>query len=620
MSLTPDPLPEGFEPQMRFKYNPRMYQKTVKIFSQVMGYDIQLKFVQNGNCMVTQDKRDPKKFVIYLNPNLGYVTSEQVFYTCEEHELAHPLFKTDGVAIERFAKKMKEKYREYGITKKQAESLARILDDQRIESCWEELFIGSGYWFKELRKGLMRNKEAKTMEIMVLAARCERKDLVHPFFQGFYDFCVNQLKLVERKALQAIFKVGDAIIQEYINKIRELLSETGEGQDGDSDSGESKDQSDDGVPVPQEMIEKIDPDQLPDEQESDQKPEPEATPQPDDKDDPDSSPTPTIEPEDDDSTPTHQSGDLDDEKEDNEAESSDSELDDLDDLEDLDESSGADGDSSDKESDELDDLFGDFDFDDSEMREESDNTQDVPITPDDIADEIKERFINEDNAFDEKTDIDLDLPIDMDEILNMGLDDVLDQAEQEFNDQMQVIEKKLSEFKPPDPTRNTMAEVDTKANFGRAPLVGPYLGSSDRLKKIFQQINLKDQQIEELDIAGELDLDQYIQFVLGNADPDVFFTETEKTNMYIVLVIDGSYSMGGDRIQKAKRIALTMKRAVVNLRSVEVDTWIFAGSGEKTPIRELKDHEIKTVGVTGYTHTNDAVRYISQQAKYRYRK
>jgi len=597
----------------KFKYDPAIYHKTANIFGKIIGAQINLKFEEKGTCKIVQNPNNPKKLTIHLNPNNAYVTGEEVFYSCEEHELAHPLFKSDAMAIVKFGEGMQERYGQYGIRARMAENLARILDDQRIESCWAEIYPGSLRYFRKLRKGVI-TRPASDLAQMLLAARANKPELIHPFFLPFYQYLISQLEKVERKSIKAVFVIGHQIIKDYIEIIKQFLSMT---KDKDKDQDAQDSQCDMPLPIPPQQKESSSEDG----QETSDK---------------------VKEGDRDSNNKDSESNDFDDVEEDNEetddvSESSESNSDQSSSVDtdkdegqdkptpedteiDSDESSHENN-NEDKSSsgdidsdDELDDIFEDFDFSDL------DGVLDDDIKDEDIAMEIKRRYLENPGTYEEETKLVLNLPIDMKQVLEDIIEDVLEEAMEEFEKDLQSIEKKLSEFQAPDPTVNTQMPIKTEEcfSFDNRP-VDPF-PEVTQLKQIFRRINTLGSQSSELGLMGELDIDEYIQFMLGNADPEFFIEEKEVNKLNMVLLIDGSGSMCGSRLKKAKRLALTCKKAAESIGQVNVDVWIFSGSYEFTPVQKLTEMELRTVRGYGATHTNDAVRFVTQQPDYRYQK
>jgi len=597
----------------KFKYDPAIYNKTAHIFGKIMDKEIKVKFEDKGSCKIVMNPHRPEKLTIHLNPFNTYVTGEEVFYSCEEHELAHPLFKSDARAIMRFADGMQARYREFGIRKGMAENLARCLDDQRIESCWSELYPGSETYFKQLRRGIIAQPASDLVQ-MALAARAEKPELIHPFFLPFYTYLVQQLERVERKSMKAVFAIGHQVIKEYVEVIKQFLN-----QDKNDDQDDSQNKCDMPLPIPPQ------PQEQGDNQESDdgdsidsgsqelEKPE---------SDEP-SSDLEDSEPESDleDGSSDESEGEANDTESDTDSSESDDkgENDVKHDESESDEDSSEPepSDSSDDDSEtNFDDIFENFDFDDSDSEDESNES----ATPEDIALEIKKRYLEDPGTYEEETSLDLNLDIDMEQVLGDMVEDVLEEAMEELEKDLQSIEEKLTEFQAPDPTVNTQMPIETKGHFSFSGNPIEPFPELKQLQQIFRRINTMDNQSTELGLMGELDMDEYIQFMLGNADPDIFIEEKEVQKLNMVLVIDGSSSMGGSRLTRAKRLALTCKRAAEGLGQVTVDTWIFSGMNNYTPIQKLTEMELRTVGYNGYTHTNDAVRFVTQQPQYKYKK
>ena len=640
--MSVEDLPEDFPTNLKFKYNKKVYDKTAKMFGQIMGTDISVEITNSGTCAIGQRRDDAKKYIIFLNPNAPYVKDEKVFYACEEHELAHPLFGSDGEGIETGAKEISDRYYDFGILPAEAQGVLSILDDQRIEANWSDIYPGSMRQFKRLREGLV-TKKPMSASMILLCARSQKKELVHPYFHDFYDYCVDMLQVVEFKDFSIIFKVAEEIIKKWIAKIKDFLEEHQKQQQNcdKGQSGESDDELEHSneVSIPggfagdSDKEEKEEMDSIPDEC-------PNPTPQPS----PQSSESEEETEEESQESGSGGSGTEEEIDEEEELPASSSAGESTEEDESEEEETEVPTPESYKEEDtlkeelapeleeiddpeleealeELDEIFDEFTFDDSEQTDENEEARPLPITKDDVGREIKQRHINEENSFKEETDLRLGNQTDVPSILEKELDEVSTEASDKFNQQSKKIKETLSKFNPPDPTRNTGLPIDTDIdNFGRTNPVESFKKDVKRLKRIFQKMKVKDNASEELDYAGELDLDQYIQFAMGNADPDVFIQQKDVQQFNLVLVIDGSGSMYGGELETAKRIALTMKEATKTIKGINVDTWIYSGDSNKTPIVELKDHEIKTIGTGGCTHTNDAVRYVSQQNRYTYKK
>ncbi|MCK5139067.1 MAG: hypothetical protein KAQ85_04420, partial [Thermodesulfovibrionia bacterium] len=339
-----------------FSYDKRVYEKAIGIFSSVLGVKINVQFTDSGLNNVAEI--EPKEYLVSLNPHKPFIKTQKQFFRIMEHEIAHLLFKSDINIIQKFAKKMAKKYEDFGIQELQAKLSMFAIEDHRVEANWGFIYLGSKYYFNQLKSGAI-NRVPTDLAQLVLAARCEAEHLVHPFFRDFYNFTMSKLRETEGKTMVASVRVGDQIIEKYIETIKNFLQqkkdeEKKEKQEEEQEEGFSNGSSPDG----------------------------------------------------------------------NEPEKSD----DYDPLDDID----------------IKDLESILD----EYAEEGD------VSTEEIKEEIFTRFSTEEGNYKEETRLDLGLDLDINEALSGDFDDIMGEAKRQFEEQLDAIKEKLSEFSPPSPERN----------------------------------------------------------------------------------------------------------------------------------------------------------------------
>ncbi|MHA1238157.1 MAG: hypothetical protein ACTSSJ_02750 [Candidatus Odinarchaeia archaeon] len=181
--------------------NKAVFYKTGSIFSEIVGRELKIKFVD--------DKITPysDEFTIYLpivkSPPI--ILDENDLYTVLEHELAHHVFGTDYKAAKKWAE---EKYPE---VKDVAFKIWEILEDQRVESLWGQLYEGSLHRFKIIRSRLI-NRDTKNLIEVLIAARGKRFDLIPPVYIEFAKAFTVYLKNVENCGPEASFILAERIM------------------------------------------------------------------------------------------------------------------------------------------------------------------------------------------------------------------------------------------------------------------------------------------------------------------------------------------------------------------------------------------------------------------------
>lgn len=251
-------------------------------------------------------------------------------------------------------------------------------------------------------------------------------------------------------------------------------------------------------------------------------------------------------------------------------------------------------------------------LDNKEFTDENDN-----ISDEEVEDEIVNRFDESGINYSEETKLDFDLKIDIKEILMEEISDVLQDSLEEAQVIIDTIQEKLTTWEDPKVERNIELPVIKEKYFpmNTARQI-PYYDSVNKLKQIFDRIELQNEIDTEDGEQGFLDTDLLIQSLISKQSMPIFQDEIEKEELVIALVIDGSGSMSGTPLDTAKRVGLTMKEAVKSYSSVQVDTWIYSGESDYTPIQKLSDGELAIVSTRGITHTNDAIRFVTQQPDY----
>jgi hypothetical protein len=511
--------------ESKFSYDSRIYVKTVGIFSSLLDVKINVQFVESGLCKVA--KTDENEYLVSLNPYKSYIRTQKQFFRVLEHELAHLLFKSDINIIQKFARKMAKKYGQYGIQEHQAKLTMFAIEDHRIEANWAYIYLGSMKYFKEIKSGAI-NQPPMDLALLTLAARCEAKYLIHPFFNKFYEFTLSKLQETEGKTMVASVKVGDQIIQEYIETVKDFLQQK---KDSKTDSS-----VDDG-----------------------------------------------FFPEDDKQKGFEGSEELSDQSVD------------YDPVEDI-------------SIDELESILDEY-------------SEDGDISTEEIREEVFRRFCEESGGYKEETSLDLDLDIDINQVLSGEFESVMEDSRREFDSQIQVIKEKLAEFAPPSPTRNIELPVVEENHFKMEdPPARPFYGVVERLKQTFRKIELQNEIEEYVSEQGLFDNDLFIQGMLSRQPDEMFVDEEEKEGIILILLIDGSGSMADGSLETAKRVGLTMYETAKNYDQIEVFCWIFAGERDYTPIQELNELKLARVKWSGWTHTNDAVRFVTQQPQYQGKK
>ena len=416
---------------------------------------------------------------------------------------------------------MAKKYEDFGIQELQAKLSMFAIEDHRVEANWGFIYLGSKYYFNQLKSGAI-NRVPTDLAQLVLAARCEAEHLVHPFFRDFYNFTMSKLRETEGKTMVASVRVGDQIIEKYIETIKNFLQqkkdeEKKEKQEEEQEEGFSNGSSPDG----------------------------------------------------------------------NEPEKSD----DYDPLDDID----------------IKDLESILD----EYAEEGD------VSTEEIKEEIFTRFSTEEGNYKEETRLDLGLDLDINEALSGDFDDIMGEAKRQFEEQLDAIKEKLSEFSPPSPERNIDLPVVKEDYFKMSdPPQRPFYGAVNRLKQTFRKIELQNETEEFISEQGLFDTDLFLQGMLSNQPQEMFVDEDEKEGMVLVLLMDGSSSMYDGSLETAKKVGLSMYETARDCDGIDVSCWIFSGEDGYTPIQELNENQLARVKPSGWTHTNDAIRFVTQQPQY----
>lgn len=525
--------------ESKFSYEKRVYEKAIGIFASVLGVKINVRFTESGMCNVKQIGEN--EYLVSLNPHRPYIKTQKQFFRMMEHEIAHLLFKTDIKVIMKFARKMAKKYEEFGIQEHQAKLTMFAIEDHRCEANWGFIYLGSKYYFNQLKSGAM-NRPPMDLVNLTLAARCEAKHLIDPFFNDFYNFALSKLRETEGKTMVASVRVGDQIIEKYIETIKDYLQKK-----KDEEQKEEKEEGFSNGSSPEDYESEID--------------------------------------------DSFSKDDTEESKNDFEPE----------DLEESDESADQ---SDDNSTENLESILDEY-------------TQEGDVSTEEIKEEIFRRFSEEAGGFKEETKLDLGLDLDINQALSGDFETVMEDARREFEAQLDLIKEKLAEFSPPSPERNIELPVVKEDHFSMSgDPQKPFYGAVNRLKRTFRKIELQNETEEYVSEQGLFDTDLFLQGMLSNQPQEMFIDEDEKEGMIIVLLMDGSGSMSDGSLDTAKRVGLTIHEIAKDYDGIDVFTWIFAGESGYTPIQELTEQQLSRVQTSSWTHTNDAIRFVTQQPQY----
>ena len=131
----------------------------------------------------------------------------------------------------------------------------------------------------------------------------------------------------------------------------------------------------------------------------------------------------------------------------------------------------------------------------------------------------------------------------------------------------------------------------------------PHVALAGKLNKIFRQVKMKSKSY--IDTEGEdVDIESYVnRFIEGTELNKCLTNKRSAVGASIVVSVDGSTSMAGDRMHLARRLLATLYKATESIPNVEIKGNIWGSNGE---------------GIVGVTDINNSseVQYLNVHRKY----
>ena len=189
-------------------------------------------------------------------------------------------------------------------------------------------------------------------------------------------------------------------------------------------------------------------------------------------------------------------------------------------------------------------------------------------------------------------------PDDIKDITMMNSDDVKEMIDNSKNKGINVVSDIFELIKNDGDVKNPPRNIDF---VNRMPeLVTINYGVSKGMSKIFKIIMMRNKEFIDHD-GDEIDVESYVEGIIrGNDMGKCRINQKITHGVSIVISIDGSYSMSGNKINTARELVATMFQSVNGLDNIDIRANVWSGNvSGRVAITEINGQEdVKYIGLS----------------------
>jgi uncharacterized protein YegL len=202
--------------------------------------------------------------------------------------------------------------------------------------------------------------------------------------------------------------------------------------------------------------------------------------------------------------------------------------------------------------------------------------------------------------------------LDLEEYEGKTLEELHQEAEERMEEKLQEITEKLKRYGLQEIREEKgiigRVVIDPSSFISHYHCHEPLPEVSKKLSTFFKRIRGK-LTMQLSDSGIEIDLDEEIQSEFNPSVQDVFLCEEYSQGLHIVILLDASGSMMGNKMSMAASVCLTLYQSLKQLPNVEFKVIAFSASDNAVYLAELSEDELKRVVPMYLTPTHAAVRY-----------
>ena len=189
-------------------------------------------------------------------------------------------------------------------------------------------------------------------------------------------------------------------------------------------------------------------------------------------------------------------------------------------------------------------------------------------------------------------------PDDIKDVTMMNSDDVKEMIDNSKNKGINVVGDIFDLIKDDGAVKNPPRNIDF---VNRMPeLVTINYGISKGMSKIFKAIMMRNKEFIDYD-GDEIDVESYVEGIIrGNDMGKCRINQKITHGVSIVISIDGSYSMSGNKINTARELVATMFQSVNGLDNIDIRANVWSGNvSGRVGITEInKQEDVKYIGLS----------------------
>ena len=194
--------------------------------------------------------------------------------------------------------------------------------------------------------------------------------------------------------------------------------------------------------------------------------------------------------------------------------------------------------------------------------------------------------------------IDDEAPDDIKDVTMMNNDDIKEMIDTSKNKGINVVGDIFELIKNDGDVKNPPKNIDF---VNRMPeLVTINYGVSKGISKIFKTIMMRNKDFIDYD-GDEIDVESFVECVIRGSDMGNCRINKKITHgVSIVISIDGSYSMSGDKIKTARELVATMFQSVSGLDNIDIRANVWSGNvSGRVAITEInRQEDVKYIGLS----------------------